>query len=168
MHSEVEVQELIDFIKENENRIYKFAYGYVKNEDTALDVVHESIVKAIQKRNTIQKKAYIKTWFYRIVINESLSFLRKKKRILLFEEIDEVEQIDKHRQMVDQGSQIDLYDAIDKLPPKLKTIILLRFFEGMSLEEISQTTHTNLSTTKSRLYKALELLKIKMEGERYD
>lgn len=57
-----------------------------------------------------------------------------------------------------------MYDAIDGLNPKLKTIVILYFFEGMKLEEISKITHTNLSTVKSRLYKALDILKIKMEA----
>ena len=58
---------------------------------------------------------------------------------------------------------IDLYSALDKLPSELKTVILLRFFEDMKLSEISAVTSSNLSTTKSRLYKALEILKIGME-----
>lgn len=65
----------------------------------------------------------------------------------------------------DNSDNIDLYEAIDKLPGKLKTIIMLRFFEDMSLEEISQTIKINLSTVKSRLYKALEVLKLDMKGE---
>lgn len=50
MKDGIEIQELIDFFKRNEDKIYKFAYGYVKNQDLALDLVHESIVKGIQKR----------------------------------------------------------------------------------------------------------------------
>ena len=63
MKDGIEIQELIDFFKRNEDKIYKFAYGYVKNQDLALDLVHESIVKGIQKRDTIKEKKYLKTWF---------------------------------------------------------------------------------------------------------
>lgn len=165
MKDGIEIQELIDFFKNNEDKIYKFAYGYVKNQDIALDLVHESIVKAIQKRDTIKEKQHLKTWFYRILINESLGFLRKRNKILFFEEIKDMENLEQIDKISNDNENIDLYDAIDKLPSKLKTIIMLRFFEDMSLDEIAQTTKTNLSTIKSRLYKALEVLKIDMKGE---
>lgn len=165
MKEEVDTQELINFIKENEKRIYKFAYGYVKNEDIALDIVHEAIAKSIQKRSSLKEKKYLKTWFYRIVINESLTFIRKNKKILLFEEITEMEKYMPVNYDSTPNENIDLYDAIDKLDSKLKTIIMLKFFEDMTLEEIATITKTNLSTVKSRLYKALDILKINIKGE---
>jgi len=164
VEKEINMQELTEFFKINEEKIYKFAYGYVKNQDIALDLVHESIVKAIQKKNSIREKKYFKTWFYRILINECLGYLKKRNKILFFEEIKDKENIGTLEENSDNN--IDLYDAIDKLPEKLKTIIMLRFFEDMTLDEISQIMKTNLSTVKSRLYKALEILKIDMKGEK--
>lgn len=164
MEKEINMQELTEFFKINEEKIYKFAYGYVKNQDIALDLVHESIVKAIQKKNSIREKKYFKTWFYRILINECLGYLKKRNKILFFEEIKDKDNIGTLEENSDNN--IDLYDAIDKLPEKLKTIIMLRFFEDMTLDEISQIMKTNLSTVKSRLYKALEILKIDMKGEK--
>lgn len=166
MNDVIEIQELINFLKKNEDKIYKFAYGYVKDEDNALDLVHDSIVKAIQKRYTIREKRYLKTWFYRILINECLNFIRKRNRLLFFEEIKDIEKIKQIDKEFDNNENIDLYDAVDKLPTKLKTIIMLRFFEDMSLEEISQTIKINLSTVKSRLYKALKVLRIDMKGDK--
>lgn len=51
-----------------------------------------------------------------------------------------------------------LQQAIDRLSPKLKTVVLLRFYEEMQLSEIAEITGTNLSTVKSRLYKGLKKL----------
>lgn len=56
-----------------------------------------------------------------------------------------------------------MYDAIDRLPPKLKTVILLRFFEDMKFEEIARITAQKESTAKAQVYKALQLLKLDME-----
>lgn len=165
MKEENGTQELIEFLEYNQDKIYKFAYGYVKNQDIALDIVHEAIVKAIQEESKIREKRYLKTWFYRILINECLGYLRKKDRLLFFEEISELANEEKIEEFSANNENMDLYDAIEKLPEKLKTIIMLRFFEDMSLDEISQTIKVNLSTVKSRLYKALEILKIDMKGE---
>lgn len=137
----------------------------MKNQDIALDLVHESIVKAMQKRDTLRNQEYLKTWFYRILINECLGYLRKNKRVLFFEDIKDRNNLEEMADLVDKNEYIDLYDAIDELPPKLKTIIMLRYFEDMKLEEISEITKINLSTIKSRLYRALEKLKIDMKGE---
>ncbi len=71
----------------------------------------------------------------------------------------------RHDSQPNISEYIDLYQALDKLPIKLKTVVLLRFFEDMKLEEIAQITCVNLSTVKSRLYKALKVLKINMEVE---
>ena len=60
---------------------------------------------------------------------------------------------------------MDLYKAIDSLKPKLKTVIILRFFEDKSLAEISKITNSNLSTVKTRLYKALKELKVKIRKD---
>lgn len=51
---------------------------------------------------------------------------------------------------------MDVYRAVDHLEPKLKTIVILRYFEDLKLEEIAQATGANLNTVKARLYRALK------------
>lgn len=157
---------VISFFKENEEKLYRVAYSYVKNPDTALDLVQDSIIKALQKRHTLKHPEYLKTWFYRILINECLMFIRKNKKIVYLENLDAYFNEPSPSSL--ENNNIDLYHAIDRLSPKLKTIILLRFFEDMKLEEIARITGVNLNTIKSRLYKALKILKIDMEGELND
>ena len=159
----VNTEQFIDFIKNNQEKFYRIAFSYLKNRDTALDAIHDSIVKALQKKHTIKNAEYFKTWFYRILINECLVYLRKNNRIIYFDNISMYTNL--HDSQPNISEYIDLYQALDKLPIKLKTVVLLRFFEDMKLEEIAQITSVNLSTVKSRLYKALKVLKINMEVE---
>ena len=162
-------QELVIFVENNQERFYKVAYTYVKNREDALDIVHNAIVKALQSYHRLKKPDYAQTWFYRILINESVSFLRKKKRILSLEEIPSLQSCsDTSGSELHKDEYIDLYTAIDKLPPEMKTIIILRFFEDVKLDEVAEITSTNLSTVKSRLYRALKYLKVDMEGLEYD
>ena len=154
-------KEVISLIENNQEKFYRVAFAYVKNKDDALDIVHNAIVKALEKRHTLRNEDYIQTWFYRILINESINFLHRRGKILYLDTLPDSE--------VSSGSNtkseeyIDLYSAIDRLPPKLKTIIILRYFEDMQLDTIAKITSTNLSTTKSRLYKALEIMKVSLE-----
>lgn len=59
----------------------------------------------------------------------------------------------------DVGERLDLCRAVDRLEPKLRTVVMLRFYEDMKLEDIARITGANVNTVKSRLYKALEKLK---------
>ena len=72
--------ELIAFIREKQERFYRMAYSYVKNQESALDLVQDAIVQALQKRHTLREPEHMKSWFYRILINECLACLRREKR----------------------------------------------------------------------------------------
>ena len=73
---------LIDYVKENQEKLYRVAFSYSKNEEAALDIVQEAITKALKNINKLREENYIKTWFYRILINESLQYIKKNKRII--------------------------------------------------------------------------------------
>lgn len=153
------VQELVLLIENEQERFYRIAYSYVKDREDALDIVHNAIVKALQSCPGLRSPEYAQTWFCRILINESISFLRRKRRLVPLEEIPETESAPEP----ERETYLDLYAALDKLPPELKTVVILRFFEDMKLDEIAQVLPANLSTVKSRLYRALKLLKLDME-----
>lgn len=157
---------VIKFIEENQNRLYRMAYGYMKNEQDALDAVHDAIVKILQNKDKIRRGEYFETWAYRILINECLMALRKQKHVLTLYDEDEMD--DRGDMQKQQEDAVDLYHAMDRLPPKLKTVILLRFFEEMKLDEIAAVTGEKLSTVKSRLYKAMKLLRLDLEVQDED
>ena len=88
-------------------------------------------------------------------------YIRKNKRIVY---INDLEEYIPNDSFIDNHDDVEqLYNAIEELETNLKTIVLLRFFEDMKLCEIANITNTNLNTVKSRLYKALNLLRLKVE-----
>ena len=144
---------LIGYIKENQNKLYKIAYTYTRNEELALDVVQETIAKSLENISKLRNEEYVKTWFYRILINESLKTCKKNKKYIEIELQENEEYIENNEEkLVDN---MDIYNSLQKLNNKLKTVIILRFFENLKLEEIASITNTNISTVKSRLYKGL-------------
>lgn len=156
-------QLLVDHILNGQTDFYRLAMSYVKNRDAALDVVQEAIVKALSKVDTVREPAYLKTWFYRILINEAMNHFRRNRNLVSLEEV----MADRAAEPRDPGERLDLYDAIDRLSFPEQTVIKLRYFEDMKLEEIAQATGANLNTVKSRLYKAIRKLK-DMTGEEID
>lgn len=145
---------LKEYLQTHQQDFYRLAYSYTKNRDAALDVVQDSIVKAITKAGSLKNPGHMKTWFYRILTNESLSALRRRKDHVSDDALEELPAAG-----TDTAAALDLYRAIGRLSPKLKTVILLRYFEDMKLEEIAGVTHSNLNTVKTRLYQGLRLLK---------
>ena len=90
------------------------------------------------------------------MVNEALTYLRKQKREILCEPADLNEQV-YYESAYETG--LSLYAEIHRLPQEIQTVILLHFFEGLTLKEVSSVTGVNLNTVKSRLYSALRKLK---------
>ena len=59
-------EQIAEHVLKNKEKYYRLSYSYVKNADDALDIVQESVYKAISSANTLKNPNYIKTWFYRI------------------------------------------------------------------------------------------------------
>ena len=152
-------QQLTDFIVAHQEDFYRLAYSHVKNRDAALDVVQESIVKALSKADGLRRAESLKPWFYRILINESMNYYRYTRRLTPLEEAAEAA-----APAGDPAARLDLLAAIDRLDQKDQLIIRLRFFEDLKLEEIAQAAGLNLNTVKSRLYKSLRKLR-ELTGE---
>lgn len=70
----------VAYILENQEKFYRLAYSYVQDRDSALDVVQNSICQALEKCWGLRNPAAMKTWFYRIVVNEALQYLRRHKK----------------------------------------------------------------------------------------
>lgn len=147
----------------NQESIYRLAYSYVKNPDDALDVVQESIIKAISSVNTLKDVQSMKSWVYRIVVNTALDFLRKQKRLVVVDSETISTYIDEPVAGRDEGNDLDLASAIEKLSPTERGRIILRYYEDLKIEEVALILKENVNTTKSRLYATLKKLRLHME-----
>ncbi|MCC5910569.1 MAG: sigma-70 family RNA polymerase sigma factor [Clostridiaceae bacterium] len=152
-------KEIEAYILDNKEMHYRLAYSYVKNKEDALDIVQESICKSISSMESLKELTYIKTWFYKIIVNTSLDFLRKRKRLIIGDE-DFLATYDGG--VVDHYEDIDLQKSLEDLPDNYRSIIILRYFEDLKIKEIAEILDENINTIKARLYKALEKLRIKM------
>lgn len=150
---------IVAYIVENQNKFYRLAYSYVRNREDALDVVQNAVCKALENYGGIRNEGAVSTWFYRILVNESLLFIKERKRMTL----GETDQEEAHYEEKGFEIQDDLYDSINRLDGDTQTIIKLRFFEELSLKEIAQITEMNLNTVKARLYRGLRQLKVNIQ-----
>lgn len=135
-------------------------YSYTRHQEDALDIVQNAVCKALEAHESIKNEDAVKTWFYRLLINECLTVLKKRKRVLLT--ADEPGQMEVYYEKGYEPND-DLEKELDRLEPDVQEIIKLRFFEELSLKEISCITGFNLNTVKTKLYRGLKQLKVNMQ-----
>ena len=144
------------YIVENQEKFYRLAFSYVKNKDDALDIVQNAVCKALDHYESLRNEEAVKTWFYRILVNESIFFVKKQRReVLSGQDLN----VDVPYYETGYEAEDDLEGQIDRLDEDVQKIIRLRFFEELSLKEISQVMELNLNTVKAKLYRGLKLLK---------
>lgn len=127
-----------------------------------MDVVQEAIHKALKSVHRLEDATKMHSWFYKIVVNAALDFLRKKKRVQVTDD-DTLEFLSKGESDVYEDQ--DVRRALEDLPEMYRVIIILRFFEDLKLEDIAHILEENENTIKTRLYKALRLLKVELSQE---
>ena len=149
---------LTQYLIENQAGFYRLAYNVLKNPDEALDAVQTAVCRALERQNSLRDVGAVRSWFYRILLNTCNDSLRQRARVVPFPEGLELSQEEP------EPADDTLVRRIEALPPEVGVVIKLRFYEELSLKEISQVTGQNLSTVKSRLYAGLKKLRIAIEG----
>jgi RNA polymerase sigma-70 factor (ECF subfamily) len=151
-----------DLINERKETLYITAYTYVKNKEDALDIVHDTVLKAYTSIKKLKEPHFFNTWLTRILINCSIDFIRKNKKIV---SLDENTNLYASVNQDFREDALDLYNSISKLNEKSKTIVILKYFQNMTLVEISEMLNYPLGTVKSNLHKALKELRIDLIEE---
>ncbi len=152
---------LTEYLVSNQAVFYRLALSYLHDREDAMDAVQSAACKALEQAHQLREPGAVRTWFYRILVNECMDRLRARKRVVLIPP-----------EALDAGSYEDplpsdgsLARRVDALPPEIQTVIKLRFYEELSLAEIAEVTGWKLNTVKSRLYGGLKKLRVSMEGE---
>lgn len=150
---------LIEPIKD---KLYKVAYVYVHNEEDALDCIHESIIKAIQSLNTVKSPEYFNTWMMKLTVNKCKDYIRKNNKVVLVDINDYENSLNVTDNQIEDKE--DIKNALEKLTEEERDLIVMRYIEDMSLNDISYVTDKPLGTVKSKISRSLKKLKTHMEG----
>lgn len=146
----------VQYIIENQNKFYRLAYSYVREEQAALDIVQNAVCRALENCFRLKNPLALRTWFYRILVNEALQYLRRYKKETPFSE-KTADSLIYEEPAFDADKET--YAAVLRLSEPMKTVVLLHYYEDLTLKQIAEITNTPLSTVKSRLYSALRKLR---------
>ncbi|MFA6291266.1 MAG: sigma-70 family RNA polymerase sigma factor [Victivallales bacterium] len=173
-----------ELVKRYSTQMFKVAYGFLRSNEDAEEVVQDTFVKVYRNLKTFRGDSSFSTWTYRILINLARNKYQWNKRRGEQQKVS----ISEKRQTPDGGDagDIDFADtahapntimekseederimsAIADLPEALKESIILRHLEDMSYEDIARITGANIGTVKSRLSRARESLARMLKNER--
>ena len=150
-------------ILEKYNQYYQLAYKYVHNEADASDIVQNGAYKAIRSSHTLKNAEFAATWIYRIMLNECFQFTKNAKHFS-YEGMLETNGIEL-KTSEDTYENIDLKRALETLSEQDRAIIILKYFEDKTLDEIAAILEENVSTVKSRLYRSFKKLRTVLSDE---
>lgn len=115
---------LTAYIVENQNRFYRLAYSYVRNREDALDAVQSAVCRALEYGGGLQNGEAVKTWFYRILVNECLRMIKERER---FPEAREEEEIPYEEKVSSQLTTWILFLAVwIRIPARLSNCAFLK------------------------------------------
>lgn len=137
-------EELSKLILENQKEMYVLAYSILKNRADAQDAVSECIVRAFENRTSLRKRTSARSWLMKILINVSRSAITKRQKVVLFADPEQYEQ-------EPETAEDHLWSVILELPENVRVVMVLYYYEGFSVREISTLLDIPEGTTKTRL-----------------
>jgi RNA polymerase sigma-70 factor (ECF subfamily) len=141
-----------------QTKLFRTAKGILGNETLALDAVSEAVFRAFKGIKRLREPKYAETWFIRILVNAANDIRRRQKHEIAMEKVPEGSYYDDH-------SELEFTRMIGSLQPDLREIISLKYYSGYTLNEISAILNIPEGTVKSRLNRALNLLRLEVLDE---
>ena len=141
-----------------EKRIFNYLLRLVRNREDAMDLCQDVLLKVYQNLRKLEDPARFAPWMYRIAHNEAYSMLRRKKPEDDLETAQfEIPSMGSHMLPVETALAVDA--ALRRLSEEQREAVVLKIYQGFKFEEMSEILGCPMSTVKSRLYTALDLLK---------
>lgn len=156
-------ESFLELIHIEKSKLYRMAFVYVKNESDALDIVQETTYKAYRSIRKLKEPSYFSTWVTRILINTSLDFIKKNNKLIPIDQ-NSLERIEASEGIMSED-KLDLLIAIEALPEKYKTVIILRYYKDLQVKEIAELLDCPEGTVKTNLHRAVKKLKVKLIKE---
>ena len=149
----------IDAVHRNSQRVFLIALSFTGCREDAEDVMQEVFYKLWQYRGSFQDLTHMDKWLTRVTVNESRSLLRKRRSTVPLEEVEALCTAPPF------APEQELIGQVLRLPPSLRTVIHLFYYEELSVKQIAELLHLSQGAVKNRLLRGREKLKQRLEDE---
>jgi RNA polymerase sigma-70 factor (ECF subfamily) len=140
---------------------YRTAFGIVRDAALAADVTQEAFVAAFQHRHRFRGDAPGHAWLHRIVVNEALEALRRRRPTVRDLQLAHPDPPDDSRSAVDR---LAIFAALDGLPPRQRAAVVLRYYHDYDYATIAQILGTTSTNVGALLSRALDRLKVELDS----
>ena len=148
--------EFCENIRLCEKAMYSLAFSIVRNESDAGEVISESIYRAYKNIDTLKNKNAFKPWILRIIHNTAVEMIRKNSKIIPMEETPEIVDGSAESEIT---TKIAIREAVYQLKQPYRTVVVLFYYENLSVSKIAQITSTNVVAVKKQLSRARKMLR---------
>lgn len=162
-----------EIVRRWERKIFALCFGMLTREDEARDAAQETFIAAYKNLERFRGEAKVSSWLHRIAVNQCLTTRRRAKtrsEEYLDDETGEADRVFVAPARSSPGNEAEqaerlnvVRQAVSALPVDLRQVVVMKEFEEMTFQEISDTLEIPLSTVKSRLYTALKQLRMRLE-----
>ena len=162
-------------VLKHQYKVHAIISRYIKDFDEVNDVVQEAFIKAYRALENFRGESAFYTWLYRIAVNTAKNYLVSRNRRPLSFDVDATnsQYSEENIQLQDHDSPENILyknelesvinDAVSELPEDLRTALMLREFEDLSYEQISDIMDCPVGTVRSRIFRAREALEEKIK-----
>ncbi len=159
------------------DKLYHLAYRMTGNRQEAEDVVQDTFLRVFKNLDSYDENQKFSTWIYRIATNQCIDRLRKKRKIYSLDaESSDHEGLDGYTllpsddrtpesELLLSETQRLIQRAMETLPPKYKSVMILRYMQDLSLQEISDVLDMPVTTVKTRVHRGREFLRKRLENK---
>jgi len=160
-----ELEDLDALIKAEQQRVYRVLLAMLRDPDAAAGLTQECFLKAYQSRGRFRGECSLRTWLIRIAMNLARDHLKSRRwqfwRKLTQETVAPEElaasaasEVTPERSLLAREALTGVWDAVDSLPERQRSVFVLRFVEEMSIEDIAEATSLRPGTVKAHLSRA--------------
>jgi RNA polymerase sigma-70 factor (ECF subfamily) len=149
----------------HKNLVYKTAFLMLGNAAEAEDLLQEVFLEVYRSLRSYQpSRGAFTTWLYRITVNDCLNHKRTRRWTSV--PLDDVVAVPQAHGLHDERLEMsdEVWKAISRLTPKLRIVVILRYYWDLSYAELTQVLNVPLGTVKSRLNQALQIVKRDLEA----
>lgn len=165
-------QRCLDLIVQYLNPLYRTSLRLTGNKTNAEDLLQESLLKVIKNFEQLQDHSKIRSWLFRILLNTFYNSLKQRKKEPPLVDLELTDELVGFSPQESQYNPLEVFnqlfsdeveDALRSLRMEFKTAIILFDVEGLTYDEIAEICQCSKGTVASRLYRAREILRSKLE-----
>lgn len=159
-----------DVVREHQDAVYGAALRILGDRDAALDAANQTFMKAYRSRASYDPSRPIRHWLLRIAVNEAITIgrARTRERVRLAPEAEAAALPDHgttpEREALDRESRDGIRAAVAKLPDLYREVVVLRYFNELSVDEVAAVLGRSSSTVGVQLLRGRQLLRKALEG----